>query len=36
MEALVYKFVLVGTLRIIFFAIFFFREPLKIPSKGIK
>nr|YP_009033798.1 T protein of photosystem II [Mesotaenium endlicherianum]AHZ11180.1 T protein of photosystem II [Mesotaenium endlicherianum] len=37
MEALVYTFLLVGTLGIIFFAIFF-REPPKIvtPSKGKK
>nr|YP_010881542.1 photosystem II protein T [Pellia neesiana]WIA68190.1 photosystem II protein T [Pellia epiphylla]WIA68276.1 photosystem II protein T [Pellia epiphylla]WIA68362.1 photosystem II protein T [Pellia epiphylla]WIA68620.1 photosystem II protein T [Pellia neesiana]WIA68706.1 photosystem II protein T [Pellia neesiana] len=35
MEALVYTFLLVGTLGIIFSAIFF-REPPKVPSKGKK
>nr|QWW92299.1 photosystem II protein T [Rhaphidolejeunea foliicola] len=35
MEALVYTFLLVGTLGIIFFAIFF-REPPKVPTKGKK
>nr|YP_009668421.1 photosystem II protein T [Calypogeia fissa]YP_010704405.1 photosystem II protein T [Calypogeia suecica]QCW59196.1 photosystem II protein T [Calypogeia fissa]WCP19280.1 photosystem II protein T [Calypogeia suecica]WCP19367.1 photosystem II protein T [Calypogeia suecica]WCP19454.1 photosystem II protein T [Calypogeia suecica]WCP19541.1 photosystem II protein T [Calypogeia suecica] len=35
MEALVYTFLLIGTLGIIFFAIFF-REPPKVPSKGRK
>jgi photosystem II PsbT protein len=35
MEALVYTFLLVGTLGIILFAIFF-REPPKIRSKGKK
>jgi len=35
MEALVYTFLLVGTLGIIFFAIFF-REPPKVPVKGKK
>lgn len=35
MEALVYTFLLVGTLGIIFFAIFF-REPPKIETKGKK
>ncbi|KAH9530702.1 hypothetical protein CY35_20G020400 [Sphagnum magellanicum] len=35
MEALVYTFLLVGTLGIFFF-VFFFREPPKIPSKGKK
>jgi len=35
MEALVYTFLLVGTLGIIFFAIFF-REPPKIQTKGKK
>nr|YP_009268359.1 photosystem II protein T [Tsuga chinensis]APX55390.1 PsbT [Tsuga canadensis]BAV19265.1 photosystem II protein T [Tsuga chinensis] len=35
MEALVYTFLLVATLGIIFFAIFF-REPPKIPTKGQK
>nr|YP_010264575.1 photosystem II protein T [Vandenboschia striata]UIO59718.1 photosystem II protein T [Vandenboschia striata] len=35
MEALVYTFLLVATLGIIFFAIFF-REPPKVPNKGKK
>nr|YP_010386098.1 photosystem II protein T [Cosmarium blyttii]UPO65168.1 photosystem II protein T [Cosmarium blyttii]UPO65585.1 photosystem II protein T [Staurodesmus triangularis] len=35
MEALVYTFLLVGTLGIIFFSIFF-REPPKVPVKGKK
>nr|QWW93298.1 photosystem II protein T [Hattoria yakushimensis] len=35
MEALVYTFLLIGTLGIISFAIFF-REPPKVPSKGKK
>lgn len=35
MEALVYTFLLVSTLGIIFFAIFF-REPPKVPTKLIK
>nr|YP_009346582.1 photosystem II protein T [Huperzia serrata]YP_010424461.1 photosystem II protein T [Huperzia crispata]YP_010719086.1 photosystem II protein T [Huperzia arctica]YP_011031825.1 photosystem II protein T [Huperzia selago]YP_011031912.1 photosystem II protein T [Huperzia kunmingensis]YP_209502.1 photosystem II protein T [Huperzia lucidula]ATV96552.1 photosystem II protein T [Huperzia serrata f. longipetiolata]WRB00849.1 photosystem II protein T [Huperzia sp. DW-2023a]AAT80698.1 photosystem II len=35
MEALVYTFLLVGTLGIIFFAISS-REPPKVPSKGKK
>nr|YP_009570047.1 photosystem II protein T [Myricaria paniculata]YP_010268397.1 photosystem II protein T [Myricaria squamosa]QBC68509.1 photosystem II protein T [Myricaria paniculata]UIG86605.1 photosystem II protein T [Myricaria squamosa] len=35
MEALVYTFLLVSTLGIIFFAIFF-REPPKVPTKKIK
>nr|YP_009258587.1 T protein of photosystem II [Cosmarium botrytis]YP_010386141.1 photosystem II protein T [Cosmarium ochthodes]ANI25606.1 T protein of photosystem II [Cosmarium botrytis]UPO65267.1 photosystem II protein T [Cosmarium ochthodes]UPO65471.1 photosystem II protein T [Cosmarium humile] len=35
MEALVYTFLLVGTLGIIFFAIFF-RDPPKVPVKGKK
>nr|YP_009827198.1 photosystem II protein T [Podocarpus neriifolius]YP_010355108.1 photosystem II protein T [Podocarpus macrophyllus]YP_010378696.1 photosystem II protein T [Podocarpus longifoliolatus]AAQ18548.1 photosystem II subunit T [Podocarpus macrophyllus var. maki]AAV84710.1 photosystem II subunit T [Saxegothaea conspicua]QYB22583.1 photosystem II protein T [Prumnopitys amara]AQY15431.1 PsbT [Podocarpus macrophyllus]QIU83732.1 photosystem II protein T [Podocarpus neriifolius] len=33
MEALVYTFLLVSTLGIIFFAIFF-RDPPKIPDRG--
>ena len=35
MEALVYTFLLVSTLGIIFFAIFF-REPPKVPTKKMK
>jgi len=35
MEALVYTFLLVGTLGIIFFAIFF-REPPKVPAAPTK
>nr|YP_009668171.1 photosystem II protein T [Plagiochila chinensis]QCW58946.1 photosystem II protein T [Plagiochila chinensis] len=35
MEALVYTFLLIGTLGIIFFAIFF-REPPKVPTKAKK